>query len=91
MGGIWVRSQDKKRLLLVNALDCDKSHLYKGDVSYSICAVHDNCLSFLLGSYPTETWALEVINQIQQFIKDRNSQKDDKWFSPVFEMPENGG
>jgi hypothetical protein len=86
--GIWVRTQDKKRLVLANALDCDKSHSYEGDTSYQICAIQEKCLAFLLGTYPTEARALEVLDEIQQFIKDCHSQKDDKWFSPVFEMPE---
>jgi len=88
--GIWVRSQDKKRLVFTKALDCDKSHSYDGDTSYQICSIQEKCLAFLLGTYPTEARALEVLDAMQTRIDriEMGKAQHAAILWSVFEMPE---
>jgi hypothetical protein len=81
---VIVRSQDKERLILANALDCTENNTYEGIKSYNINTWVDNCLAFQLGNYATKERALEVLDEIQQFI-DRDGEMNGKY--RVFPMP----
>ena len=77
MGGIWIRSQDKKRLVFATNVfidDYGNFTLVKAD-------------SRIIGEYPTKERALQVLDEIEQFIVDCEHCKDDKMFYPVFQMP----
>ena len=57
MNGIWIRTQDRKRLRLCNDIYANK----KGKVS---CA-YDKEDDFIVGRYVSEERALEVLEEIQ--------------------------
>ena len=68
---LWVRSQDKERLVKV-----DKIELYenkdKTDDEYKKCAIYeytDNERQYLLGIYKSKERALEVLDEIQKRIE----------------------
>ena len=87
---IWVRSQDKERLMKTNGfnyIECDDDkHIING---YGIC----ECDNYDLGIYTTKERALEVLDEIQEHLDYLNIGKinrvDDKGFrvSTIYEMP----
>ena len=80
--GIWVRSQDKKTLIFA-------SHIYI-DMPVNgnqICGISGIDSFVVLGKYITGERALQILDEIQQFIIDCHQCKNDKMFSPVFNMP----
>jgi hypothetical protein len=60
MNGIWVRSQDKKRLACVSAVWVDGCEV-RGTMPFRVS-------SDSLGYYPTESRALEVLDEIHARI-----------------------
>ena len=69
---LWIRSQDKERLVKV-----DKIELYENkdntDDEYKKCAIYeytDNERQYLLGIYKTKERALEVLDEIQDILKN---------------------
>lgn len=61
--GIWIRSQDKKRLINTSNLQVFGTCLKSSDVN------------FALGNYKSEERALEVLDQIHNVVA-RNSSRD---------------
>jgi hypothetical protein len=79
---IWIRSQDKKTLIFA-------SHIYI-DMPVNgnqICGISGIDSFVVLGKYITGERALQILDEIQQFIIDCHQCKNDKMFSPVFNMP----
>ena len=70
----WIRSQDKKRLILVNSLRIEKTIKDKKIINPATRGVmitenssiysYDDCL----GQYETEERSLEILNEIQKLI-----------------------
>ena len=89
MNGIWIRSQNKQLLINVNGYVTytretrigEHKYIYEITASSREYAAH-------LGKYTTEERALQVIDEIQQFIVDCEHCKDNKMFYPVFQMDE---
>ena len=73
--GIWIRSQDKEALIKVNWLSACDNMIYREEYS-------------VIGKYSTNERAIEVLDEIQQFIVDCYQCKGDKMFYPIFDMPE---
>jgi hypothetical protein len=82
---LWIRSQNKKRLMKVEVVEFDKQ-IDGPAIIYS----HE----YTLGEYKTKERALEVLDEIQTKIATLNYQKhyQNKDFnlieSNVYEMPE---
>lgn len=71
---LWIRSQDRKKLIQINNINIVNiiiKTMYKG-------------ISITLGNYETEERALEVLNEIQDLINDI---ADNKMVGCVYEMP----
>jgi hypothetical protein len=79
---MWVRSQDGQSLIKCEAIfkvsNVEKLKLY------GVTGGEE----FFLGEYSTKERAIEVMNEIQQFVVDVIRCKDDKMFYPVYIMPE---
>jgi hypothetical protein len=68
MNGIWIRSQDRKKLVLASELSVEQDMGRDGFGQYSIPLNSWHvCAGRTLGSYPTEARALEVMDEIQKF------------------------
>lgn len=61
---LWVRSQDKKRLIIVTNLYIPIS---RTEEDFSIYTFDTDVM---LGTYKTEERALEVLDEIQNFMRD---------------------
>lgn len=83
---LWVRSQDKERLIKVSNVQYTyrKGDLYS-DVRGKHCigTYYDNLE--ILGEYATKERALEVLNEIQNYILLPNTDNS----AYVYNMPEN--
>ena len=82
---LWVRSQDKKRLMKVNGLD----YVEFGN-AYIINGYGTNeCDNYDIGIYETKERALEVLDAIQTLIEEYYDCLDNKIvLAPVYQMPE---
>jgi uncharacterized protein (UPF0264 family) len=78
---MWIRSQDKKDLIDASFFEIDS---YK-EILASTATV---CDYMRIGLYETEKRALQVLDEIQQFIRDCHTTQNDRMFDPVFIMPE---
>ena len=58
---IWIRSQDRKVLTVVNSVD-----IHYNQINYDIWG---NDTDYELGTYPTEERAMEVLDDIQSAIE----------------------
>lgn len=79
--GVWIRTQDKQSLFLIDNLGTATTV----DGSTLITNILDKTQpksQYVLGEYPTEERALEVINAIQDHIQKGNK--------GVYTMPEGG-
>jgi hypothetical protein len=94
--GIWVRTQDKSRLVVAHSIEYTIGHTYENQTQYNVCTWITNCLAFLLGTYATETRALEVIDAIQLHITNgshgsyattRENETQTAFGENVFQMP----
>lgn len=92
--GIWIRSQNKEKLINVNKIEIeytdvamDKTQLKS--IEYAIWG--DNVK---LGIYSTKEKALKVLDEIQECIEANNSHHNSQWDSTphlvynVFQMPQ---
>lgn len=86
MGGIWARSQNREELLNIKAATYQEEDLFVGNKNKIIGWVASEC-SFVIGEYASKERALQVLDEIEQFIVDCEHCKDDKMFYPVFQMP----
>ena len=90
--GIWVRSQDKK--LLVIAEGFEQSDKFKDNDGHFVIAVHSSGsfkAATYMGAYATEERALQVLQLIGYHIYETERMKLfplDGFVNPVFEMPE---
>lgn len=81
MNGIWIRSQDRKKLLIVNEI-----RIMHHDITIF-------CGSEIVGTYSTEEKAIKVLDKIAKFIEkvsitSVNSDNDTyPVFVQVFKMP----
>lgn len=73
---LWIRSQDKKRLLKCDCLKVEyqtaviQTDLYKWHSEPIGWVIENN--SILIGIYQTDTRALEVLNEIQEYIENQD-------------------
>ena len=58
---LWIRSQDKRTLIQTNRIDIDDKSIIVWQNNY-------NCDETYLGTYGTKERALEVLDEIQDFI-----------------------
>jgi len=66
MGGIWVRSQNREGLFNVKAVTYQEEDLF-GNKNKIIGWVASECF-FVIGKYATKERALQVMDDIQQFV-----------------------
>jgi len=87
LNGIWIRSQDKG-LHNVISFKAPGAEYWESKIKcYSLYGVVCNGYVPFLGEYATKERALQVLDEIQQFIADCQHCKDDKMFTPAFIMP----
>lgn len=60
---LWVRSQDKMKLVKVNQLEYDFTEIRDEERHKIITFLNNGC--FILGTYKTKERALEVLDEIQ--------------------------
>lgn len=77
---LWVRSQDKERLIKVNQLEYDYTKIKEEERHKIITVLNNDC--FVLGIYKTKERALEVLDEIQEYINS-----DISFNLNVYEMP----
>lgn len=79
---LWIRSQDKKILMLINTVALAEDEV-GSIIGYGI----DGRVKTLLGTYETEERALEVLDEIQKmdFAKNENVKLTN--YGYVYEMP----
>lgn len=85
--GIWIRSQDGKKLVNVNELWRDTKSIYG-------CHNTTDDAGFILGTYADGSEAIQVLDMIQTHIVKiddyhRTGCYED-WVDPVFQMPPAG-
>lgn len=81
MSGVWVRSQDGRRLHMACGVE-----IIPLLASEACCIWADD--SVRLGEYTTEARAREVLDEIQRHITDQYRLTPDKWEWPVvYQMP----
>lgn len=80
---LWIRSQDKKRLLRCNFIEtCDPVEVLESD--YDIVGYFDDNIGYeTLGTYETKERALEVLDEIQKYILLPNPDES----AYVYQMP----
>lgn len=70
---LWIKTQDKKTLMKVNRIEVEEN--------YIVCYEDNNDdLVIYMGEYNSEKRALEVLDEIQNYINNN--------YADVFEMPE---
>ena len=87
---LWIRSQDKKRLMKVVYFELEKD-----DYGFHILGREDKFSGNKLGTYKTEERALEVLDEIQNALLNKwaNNVKYEEHYddetprSLVYEMP----
>ena len=91
--GIWIRSQDKTMLLNINGLSTGIS---SADACVFGRVENTDLLGMILGSYPTEAEAIQVLDMIQEYIAKGRGQMEDYGdgrtivSDVVFQMPPAG-
>jgi len=89
MNGIWIRSQDRETLAEARLITFEKEWCNDDGERCENAIITDiSGTEYLLGEYPTRDRALQVLDEIQQFIVDCEHCKDNKMFYPVFQMDE---
>ena len=69
MNGIWIRSQDRERLILASGVRYGKHEIgYVEDLTTAEHCVLENSHSNIVGIYLTKERALEVLDEIQHAI-----------------------
>ena len=88
---LWIRSQNKEKLVKVNDLSLYDSNILKNDFvlndepNYSDIRIIAND-NYNLGSYKSKERALEVLDEIQCHLVNINDSRDSYFY--VYEMPE---
>ena len=86
---LWIRSQDKTRLIKVSNVQYTyrKGDLYS-DVrgNHYIGTYYDNLE--ILGEYTTKERAIEVLDEIQTKINNIANMDDENFINVVYQMPE---
>ena len=86
---IWVRSQDKETLLMV-----DKLYIIEDEMIDKYCIYTDSSVDtcYGLGAYSTKEKAMNILNAIEWFISENEERKSTGWKynkenTVVFQMP----
>ena len=84
---LWIRSQDREMLQIVETIYLDGE---KGKKIYSGKSIDGYKIGFCLGKYKSKERALEVLDEIQKNIRSKYtiSLKPERAFDGVYEMPE---
>ena len=90
--GIWIRNQDKTMLLNINGLSTGIS---SADACVFGRVENTDLLGMIIGSYPTEAEAIQVLDMIQERIVHQEQVRlmpSQDWITPsiVFQMPPAG-
>jgi len=98
---LWIRSQDRKELYIIK----DKLYLAKGDLVQTSITPYEteqhyeiryNFKNDILGEYKSKERALEVLDEIQEFIEKRGTSEINvengitngiKYYNNVYNMP----
>jgi len=83
--GIWIRSQDGKKLVNVNELWRDTKSIYG-------CHNTTDDAGFILGTYADGSEAMQVLDMIERRIEDNActelaGPENNGYIRPVFQMP----
>ncbi len=65
---LWIRTQDRKGLVKVNAIFIDDTNM----IDNGYVTIYSQCCEYELGTYPTKERALEVLDEIQKFISQED-------------------
>jgi len=76
MNGIWVRSQDRNGPCLILGFWLEHDFNDHGKEAWIIKGYINDSISAVLGAYPTEQRALEVLSSLQDFIENGSLYED---------------
>lgn len=91
---LWVRSQDKEKLLKINGLQYQNCKLVENETVEAniLIGFYSPYENEILGEYKTKERAIEVLDEIQEKIKHINKfslvNEDYECDDCVYEMPE---
>ena len=82
---LWIRSQDKERLIKVNQLEIRDDTYSNTKSGYSVASINfENTYGYNfinLGTYKTKERALEVLDEIQEYLRfSKNAEINNKDF-----------
>lgn len=78
---LWIRSQDKERLVQVKNFDLFTDEDIEENDEFRIYTYVDENRSYLLGTYKTKERALEVLDEIQEYLRfSKNAEINNKDF-----------
>lgn len=63
MNGVWIRTQDKNRLIF-----CSDIEVFKASFCHHVMSNYDKSDSFSLGTYATRDRAFQVLEEIEAHI-----------------------
>lgn len=69
---LWVRSQDKEKLLKINGLQYQNCKLVENETVEAniLIGFYSSYENEILGEYETKERAIEVLDEIQNFMRD---------------------
>lgn len=85
---LWVRSQDKEKLLKINGLQYQNCKLVENETVEAniLIGFYSSYENEILGEYNTKERALEVLDEIQKLLK--TAELNDDINVIVYQMPE---
>lgn len=70
---MWVRTQDKEKLVKAHLIELLSYEDNKGNLKHEIISVVENAYERTLGKYSTKEKALKVLDMIQEHIKGKSN------------------
>ena len=81
---LWIRSQDKRRLIKITQIEYTNSGYYGAkDKQWSILCQDE----IWIGSYKTEERTLEILDDIQEFLEQKDYEGNRYYEDNVYNMP----
>ena len=81
---LWIRSQDKRRLIKATQIEYTNSGYYGTiDKPYSILCQEE----IWIGSYKTEERVIEILDDIHEFLEQKDYIGDRHYEQAVYYMP----
>jgi len=80
---LWVRSQDRTKLVKVNQLEYDYTKIKEEERHKIITVLNNDC--FVLGIYKTKERAFEVLDEIKNQLLDNVIATDEDGYATLLE------